>query len=504
MNKIACIYFEGNDSKVALFTKENNKLILIKAESQDTSLVFAENQTSTASKSGGNGKPKETVNYDFIAEESSGFNRNYLQKLNEFFYGQEIYKCQFVPVLGEPAIYFQKMNDQKDVANLNVNAKGKIDNTIGYVKLYDSSTLAVYPSGKSNYLQALDSLAKMNNRRFLKIPSVKSAEISLASYIAGKKKFESLENTLILYTGKEYSKLIFLTGDKLHHISPTLSVGKNSFNAHNVIVSKILLEMEHAGFSKLDNIIVCGEDETEEFLSIITEAYPQSKVETLKFDDIEINNIDSFSTLGSFIVPISVAEEFYNEQNKKFTGINLLPNYIKEEQKPFHFGWQSYLMMALIFASAFYLSFRIVANKEKMKNMKSEINQLHLIEAQNQETVNKIKSYEARIKNVDQTKATLNNLSSGTGILSDAVKKVADFTDSKRNLWISSINLSADKSWQVSGYTLSRIVVRELSDSYKQSLLQNIVYEPLRDYRAFKFLIDSGKHNMVKGGNKKR
>ena len=504
MNKIACIYFEGNDSKVALFTKENNKLILLKAESQDTSLVFAGDQANAASKQGGNGKPKETISYDFVAEETSGFNRNYLQKLNEFFYGQEIHKCQFIPILGEPAIYFQKMNDQKDIANLNVNAKGKIDNTIGYVKLYDDSTLAVYPSGKSNYLQALDSLAKMNNKRFLKIPSVKSAEISLASYIARKKKFESLENTLIVYTGKEYSKLIFLTGDKLHQISPTLSVGKNSFNAHNVIVSKILLEMEHAGFSKLDNIIICGEDESEEFLSIISEAYPQSKVETLNFDDIEINNLDSFSTTGSFIIPIAVSEEFFNEQDKKFTGINLLPNYIKEEQKPFHFGWLSYLMMVLIFAAAFYLSFRIVANKEKMKNMKSEINQLHIIQEQNKETVNKIKSYEARIKNVDQTKVTLNQLSSGTGVLSDAVKKVADFTDSKRNLWISDLKLDANKSWQISGYTLSRISVRELSDSYKQSLLQNIIYEPLRDYRAFKFLIDSGKNNQVKGGNKKR
>lgn len=504
MNKIACIYFEGNDSKVALFTKENNKLILLKAESQDTTLIFAENKAGTATKSGGNGKTKETVSYDFVADETSGFNRNYLQKLNEFFYGQEIYKCQFVPVLSEPAIYFQKMNDEKDIANLNINTKGKIDTTIGYVQLYDNSTLAVYPSGKSNYLQALDSLAKLNNRRFLKIPSVKSAEVSLASYIARKKKFESLENTLILYTGKEYSKLIFLTGDKLYQISPTLSVGKNSFNAHNVIVSKILLEMEHAGFSKLDNIIVCGEDESEEFLSIISEAYPQSKVETLKFDDIEINNVDSFSTVGSFIVTIAVADEFYNEQNKKFSGINLLPNYIKEEQKPFHFGWQSYLMIILIFVSAFYLSFRIVSNKERMKNMKSEINQLHLIQAQNQETVNKIKNYEARIKNVDQTKQTLNQLSSGTGILSDAVKKVADFSGNKRNLWISDLKLDADKSWRVSGYTLSRVVVRELSDSYKQSLLQNIIYEPLRDYRAFKFLIDSGKNNTVKGGNKKR
>jgi hypothetical protein len=56
------------------------------------------------------------------------------------------------------------------------------------VQLHDNTKLAVYPSGKSIYLQVIDSLARMNNRRFFKIPAVKSAEISLANYIAAKKK----------------------------------------------------------------------------------------------------------------------------------------------------------------------------------------------------------------------------------------------------------------------------------------------------------------------------
>ncbi len=169
----------------------------------------------------------------------------FIQKLNNFFLGEDLTKCKFIPILSEPAIYFQKVNDEKDLASLNINPKGKIETTIDFVQLYDDTRLAVYPSGKSNYLQAIDSLARINNRRFFKIPSVKSAEISLASYIARKKKFADKETYFNPIFRQRIFEINIFQGDKFLQIGSTLSVGKNSFNAHNVIVTKILLEMEH-------------------------------------------------------------------------------------------------------------------------------------------------------------------------------------------------------------------------------------------------------------------
>jgi hypothetical protein len=491
MDRIVCIYFEGNESKVALFSKEENRLKLIKAESIDTSLAFSEKKTSAVGKSNGN-KAKEMYTYEVVDNEVSGFNRTYLQKLNEFFFGEDLTKCKFIPILTEPAIYFHKINDEKDLAKLNINTNGKIEATIDFVKLHDNTRLAVYPSGQTNYLQAIDSLARMNNRRFFKIPAVKSAEISLSSYIARKRNFSENETSLILYIGKEYSKLIFLKGTSLFHIGATLSVGKNSFNAHNVIVSKILLEMEHGTLSNIDNIIICGEDNSDKLVSIISEAYPGAKVSTQEIESVEVENVDSFSSESSFIIPAAVAEEYYAEQEKKLSGINLLPSYIKEEQKLFHFGWQGYLMAALIVLSATFFIYKIFSNMDDLKAKDDEISKIQLIQAQNQETVNRIKSYENKIQNVDQTKAVLNQLSSGTGILSDQMKKLSGFTNNKRNIWMNSFKLDINKNLKLGGYTMSRPVVKELSDSYKGATLQTIVYEPLREVRTFKFTIDAG------------
>lgn len=490
MNKIACLYFEGNDSKVALFQQENNRLTMLKAESIDTSLAFSEQKAGV--KSNGSGAPKDKYQYNFILEESTAFNRTFLQKLNNFFLGEDLTKCKFIPILSEPAVYFQKVNDEKELASLNISPKGKIETTIDFVQLYDNTKLAVYPSGQSSYLQAIDSLARMNNKKFFKIPTVKSAEISLASYIARKKKLAEKETTLILYIGKEYSKLIFLRGNKLFHIGSTLSVGKNSFNAHNVIVSKILLEMEHGAISNIENIIICGEDDTEDLLLVVSEAYPKAKVTFQQIESLDIQGVDSFSTESSFIIPAAVAEEYFAELDKKLEGINLLPNYIKEEQKIMLLGWQGYLMLALIILSAAFFINKTFSNIVSSKEKDTEINKLLVTQAQNKATVEKIKSYENKVQNVDQTKAVLNQLSSGTGILSVQMKKLSNFANQKRNMWMNGLSIDKQKNVKLGGFTFSRIIVKDLSDSYNGAVLQNILYEPLRDTRVFKFSIDAG------------
>jgi hypothetical protein len=207
---------------------------------------------------------------------------------------------------------------------------------------------------------------------------------------------------------------------------------------------------------------------------------------------VEVESVDSFSTEAAFIIPAAVAEEYFEEQEKKLSGINLLPNYIKEEQKLFHFGWQGYLMAALIILSASFFIYKIFSNINEVKAKDAEISKIQLIQAQNKATVNKINSYENKIKNVDQTKAILNQLSSGTGILSDQMKKLSTFTNYRRNIWMNSLKLDITKNLKLAGYTMSRPMVKELSDSYNGATLQTIVYEPLREIRTFKFTIDAG------------
>ena len=86
----------------------------------------------------------------------------------------------------------------------------------------------------------------------------------------------------------------------------------------------------------------------------------------------------------------------------------------------------------------------------------------------------------------------LTSYPAGTGIVSEQMKKLSGFTNQRRNMWMNQLTMDKQKNVKLGGFTFSRIVVKELSDSYKGAILQNILYEPLRDTRAFKFLINAG------------
>jgi hypothetical protein len=72
------------------------------------------------------------------------------------------------------------------------------------------------------------------------------------------------------------------------------------------------------------------------------------------------------------------------------------------------------------------------------------------------------------------------------------MKKIADFTSRDKIMWISSINMDEQKDLLITGYTFSRRKVKDLADAYKGSVLENIIYDPLRETRAFKFKVDAG------------
>lgn len=490
MSSIACIYFEGNDSKLALFRKDNGVIKLVSADSLDTSLAFTEKKGDLQSQA--SGKQNEIFGMDIMTEEMSSFNRSYLQKLNEFFVGEDLSKCKFIPVLTEPAVYYQKIRDSKDLAHINVTPNGKIDTIIDFVDLADGSKLAIYPSGQSNYLVAIDSLARMNNKKFLKIESVKCAEISLASYVSKRIQTKADETSLIIYIGKEYSKLLFLKGNKLFHIGSTLPVGKNSFNSHRVLVSKILLEMEHAGVNSIKRFVITGEDDSEDLILKIKDTFSVADVSMFKLRDVEVGKIDSFSNLSNFIIPISVAEEYFDQLENNTKGINLLPSYVKEQQKPFHLAWHGYLLLVLSIVALGYFAYTIYSNIILSDVMQNNINRLVTIQQQNREAVEKIKSYENKIKNSGQTKIVLDQLSRGTGILSNQMWKLSNFTQQKDNIWISNLSYKNQDNLKIEGYTLNRFSARKLSDSYNSAILESIIFDPIREMRSFKFSISAG------------
>ena len=224
----------------------------------------------------------------------------------------------------------------------------------------------------------------------------------------------------------------------------------------------------------------------------IKKSFHDSQVSIFKIKDVEIGFIDNFSSSSSFIIPTSAVEEYFDqiEHNKK--GIDLLPNYVREQQKAFHLDWHGYVLIVLILLSISYFTYKAVSNSVLGTTMQNEINRLVKIQEQNKEAVAKINSYENKIKNVGQTKTILEQLSRGAGVLNKQMNKLSDFTEDTENIWIRHLSYRNQDDLKIEGYTLNRKNARKLSDSYNGAILENVIYDPIKNTRYFKFSISAG------------
>lgn len=501
MKPLVCVYCEGSDTKIAVIQKEKEIIKILKTADFDLlqpKTLEAEAISSFSMEGTGD---LSILDVDKVAADDRT-NVSNESLVNSALHGIKLSNCEFLPAITEPAIHYHIYEGAKDAGESKL-IEGIIDeiqkskniiiarDNLDYIELAGGSLLSVFVDGEIHCISMIKSLAQFNGRRYYKIPSVKSAEVSLAYYVAKKKKFFPDDYSLIVYIGKEYSKLVFLQGRKLKHIGTTLDVGTLNLHTYDVYFSKILLEMENGGIPRLDNVVLCGEDDSENLILSFYGTFPEANVSRIEFDDLDLSDLDDASRekLSSFTVPISAAFEYLDELNKETKGINLLPRYVREDQKFLQFGWHSYLMLPLLFAVTFFFTLKILENDKQMTSLKKEFVELTAIQKSNMELVDKINYLQNKISGFDVTKAILDSASVGSEIWSKMADDMSTFIGGRKNMWLTNISSDGKKTVVVVGYGMNRPVLTEFSDKYNTSLLKNINYEPLRNKKAYKFTL---------------
>lgn len=501
MKTIACIYCEGNDTKLAVVAKEkgDSKLIVLSTASVDVLGNKNNLQPTAGFNLEGEGLQLEGVD-STEASVTSEVDTPSISTLGAALSGTNLNTLEFVPALTEPAIYYHQFDGKKDlkgaklideiIADINRSKSVNVEReSIDYLDLADGSYLAAFIDGPVACVNLVNSIAGYSGKKFFKVPTIKSSDMALAYYVAKRKKFFPDDQSLIVYIGKEYSKLIFLQGRKLKHIGSTLDIGTTNLHTYDVYFSKILLEMENGGISSLDNIIVCGEDDTENLILSFYGTFPEANVSRLEFDDLDLSSLtdEVRSKFSSFSVPIATATEFFDEIAKEYKGINLLPKYIAEEQKRFQFSWHSFLVLALLFVAALLLTFKALQNGRDIKNLDQNIQEKNAIIRENQETLNKISELEGKIGSFGQTQAILDSAAAGTNVWNNVLKDVAGFCGGKQNIWISKLARENTNSVIIEGYSLSKYSPTDLAYSLESARLNSVMNEALREKNAYKY-----------------
>jgi hypothetical protein len=498
LKPLVCIYCEGNDTKIAVVTKEKEKIKVLKTTSFDVvqPSLDIEDGLSSLNIDG------EDLELDKINKSDSASAQASQSVILSSLKGINLNNCLFLPALTEPAIYYhiyegskegkgsklaqEIISDIQETKNVTISKEN-----LGYIELSDNSILSVFLSGEVQCIKMINALARYNGKRFYKIPAVKSAEISLAYYIAKRKKFFPDDNSLIVYIGKEYSKLIFLHGRKLKHIGSTLDIGTVNLHTYDVYFSKILLEMENGGISSLDNIIVCGEDDSENLILSFYGTFPEANVSRLEFDDVDLSDLDEKSReiFSSYTVPIAIANDYFDGLENLHKGINLLPKYVKEDQKVLQFAWHGYAILPFIFIVALLITYWGLKNHKEINYLDTQISGKTLLQRQHQKVLSRIVEIQNKINGFDQTQAILDSASTGSGVWSVVMSKISGFISSNPNIWLT--KLSKDDGDQVilEGYSLNKNVLTDFAYFLESAELKSVHYEAILEKNTYRFVV---------------
>ncbi len=501
MKQVVCTYCEGDETKVAIVAKDQNTLKVIRTFSIQMQPESPEGSISDA-------LDFSTDNFegDFAIEEDSSTTNSMDDELSQMaseLYEINLTKSEFIPVVSEPIIdshIFEGTFDPKNkkfnsvLANDIMEKKGVsvAPDQLDFYELSNGNLLTSFIDGNVPCVENINSLAKLNKRKYYKISGIKHAEISLQYLIAKSNKFFKEDFTLVIYTGKEYSKLIFLEGKKLKHIGTTLDIGTQNLHTYDVYFSKILLEMENGGIPRLDNVVLCGEDNSENLILSFYGTFPEANVVELKFNEFDFTALEEEAqkNISAYSIPLAAALEYFDEQDKLHKGINILPKYIKENQKFLQFGWHSYAILPILFFVTYFFTVSILQDYQKIKKLENDIKRLTELQISNQTILDEMNIYSTKISGFGKTKAILDSAIIGTEIWSKTLDRVSNFVERRRNFWVSKIETKDDGKVQMKGYSLSRKALTEFANYNNSSILQNILYEPLRERNAFAYLLN--------------
>jgi len=212
----------------------------------------------------------------------------------------------------------------------------------------------------------------------------------------------------------------------------------------------------------------------------------------MDFSDLDLLDLDSETkeTLSAFSVPIAAAVDFFDEESELHKGINLLPRYVKEDQKFIQFGWHGYAMLPVLFITTFFLTQTYLKNERNLNSIKDEVAVQKVLLKQNRSILDKINEIEGRLNNFGATQAILDSVSTGTEVWSNSLKKISEFFSGRKNIWLTKMNMNDERRVNLEGYALSKDVLTDFAYMMKSGELKGIFYETLRDKNSYRFTMN--------------
>ncbi len=501
--KIAiALFVDGLDLKFVHLALKDKKIILHDVQTVQL-MKRLEERTQSESMSGVEGLDIMDVGFDIgggKAETSESENQSNSSVLLGLLSAYPVSAYQLVYSISEPSVYYQTFEDSfglkgsklknKLVDELSaIRATKPTIDSVDYIQAAEGQILSVIREDGLSLIDLIESIRDFLGKRVPRVSFIETSDISLMNMVRGNYELGESEISIIVYIGTEFSRLIFMKGEKFFHFAPVISEGKLTPNIENTIYSRILLEQDSAGIMRIDRVFLAGESHKIELKQFLAPQFAESPIEyitTSALDTTEFTESPD-ATVSEYAIPISAAMRLLEPKNPHYYAVDLLPTSVREGQKTFKLAWHGYVLMVLIFASTLFFTSRYAVKNEEVKKAGSELKKrqeklaenqrLQFLQdsltSQNQQYISALAVYDSVVPNYNRWSKVFYHLT-------NSVEEV-------NSIWIKEMNSRPEGVIDMTGYSVYRPRIPRIANMFEKATLQSVEMENIRGKDVYKF-----------------
>ncbi len=405
--------------------------------------------------------------------------------------------------LAEPAIYYHvletnfglkgKKLKRRVLEELrNLRAFQPSMDAVDTIPTEEGGVLCIVREDGMSLINSLDNIKNYLGGRMPLIAGIDSADVSLMNVVRQNYDLQVNEVTVIVYVGVEFTRLIFMRGDRFYQFAPILGEGYDSPNLPNTVYSRLLLEQDNLGLPQINRIILAGESHRIEFKDFLLQQLPDQEVDYLLLPmlDTSLLPAEQQVEISAFAIPLGAAWKSLVKDNGLFYNVNLLPDAVKEGQRVFKLAWHGYLLLASLFVAALFFTWQISAKSREIRDLSDAFTIKESQHAENVQLANSIDALQQQLGRYKASLALYDSIVPGSERWSHVLTKLSHGVDDLNSLWVTEFNGAKDPSIVLNGFTTQRTRIPRLAALFDNAVLREVTVQAIRDQEVYRYSID--------------
>jgi len=321
-----------------------------------------------------------------------------------------------------------------------------------------------------------------------------STEVALANLARRGEELEAGKVTAIVYIEDDFTRLIFLRGKDLLHVSSIMHENTASPDILEVIYRKLIYEQDEAQIPELATILLAGKSSRIKAREFFTEYFQSARVDYLtspQVTGLSSNDVQR-GVFSEFAVPIALAWKTLEPKSPFFIPTNLLPQELLDQQQILKLNYHGYILLALTGMVAFFMTWQIIRISNDIREMRRKNTQLEQKIADNQETVDRVMLLDNQCQRLQKNLFLVDSLGRGHEAFLAFLQKLNGSVGRVGNIWVDEI-ITSTKGFSVRGTSLSREAIPMLAERLERASLSEVTRldsEKTEKRKAFSFSLE--------------